>query len=198
MSKPEAKRSRGRPVTTDPAEVGLTALRLFVEHGIDKVTMDDVAIAAGISRSNLFRVFPSKAAVVWGGIHRFNDALVKAVENSTEQRVVPLLHKAWVEAIQSSNTPLEVIRLRLKLIASSPEVMGWGQGQLEESRKVLEAAIAKVEGKDSVKPAMISAAITSASMAVLAWWAQTDDPRHPSVVLDESFSEFEETFAQLR
>ncbi|MEZ7995471.1 MAG: TetR/AcrR family transcriptional regulator [Aquiluna sp.] len=29
--------------------------------------MDQVAEAAGISRSNLFRVFPSKAVVVWGG-----------------------------------------------------------------------------------------------------------------------------------
>ena len=198
MSNPEAKRSRGRPVTTDPAEVGLTALRLFVERGIDKVTMDDVAIAAGISRSNLFRVFPSKAAVVWGGIHRFNDALVKALDSSTEKSVVLLLHKAWVEALQASNTPLEVTRLRLKLIASSPEVMGWGQGQLEQSRKVLEAAIAKVEGADSVKPAMISAALTSASIAVLTWWAQTDDPRHPAAVLDESFSQFEELFAQVR
>jgi AcrR family transcriptional regulator len=198
MSNAEAKRSRGRPVTTDPAEVGLTALRLFVERGIDKVTMDDVAIAAGISRSNLFRVFPSKAAVVWGGIHRFNDALVKALEASTEKNVVPLLHKAWVEALQSSNSPLEVIRLRLKLIATSPEVMGWGQGQLEQSRKVLEHAIAKVEGADSVKPAMISAALTSASIAALTWWAQTDDPRHPAEVLDESFSEFEAVFAQVR
>jgi len=193
-----AKRSRGRPVTTDPVEVGLTALRLFVERGIDRVTMDDVAIAAGISRSNLFRVFPSKAAVIWGGIHHFNSALIAALESSTETRLVPLLHKAWVEAMHVVDDSLETTRLRLKLIASSPEVMGWGQGQLEESRKVLEAAIRKIEGEDSVKPAMLSAALTSASMAVLTWWAQTDDPRLPAEVLDESFSQFEQIFSQVR
>lgn len=198
MSIQAPKRSRGRPVTTDPLQVGLTALKLFVERGIDKVTMDDVAIAAGISRSNLFRIFPSKAAVVWGGLHDFNKALVIALEQSKEERIVPLLHKAWVEAMHVADASLEVARLRLKLIASSPEVMGWGQGQLEESRKVLEKAIAELEGADSVKPAMVSAALTSASMAVLTWWAETDDPRHPSEVLDQSFSQFEEIFTQVR
>ena len=34
LSKPR----RGRPVTTDPNAVGLTALKLFAEKGIDKVT----------------------------------------------------------------------------------------------------------------------------------------------------------------
>jgi AcrR family transcriptional regulator len=67
MPQETKKLGRGRPVTTDPKEVGLTALRLFSEHGIDQIVMDQVAEAAGISRSNLFRVFPSKAAVVWGG-----------------------------------------------------------------------------------------------------------------------------------
>lgn len=197
MSSLTPKRSRGRPVTTDPVEVSLTALRLFVERGIDRVTMDDVAREAGISRSNLFRVFPSKAAVVWGGIHRFNDALIEALNNSEERSLVPLIHKAWVKAIQASEDSVEIFRLRMKLISSSPEVMGWGQAQLEESRKVLESAIAKIEGKDSFTPAMLSAALTSASMAVLAWWAQTEDPRHPADVFDESFSQFEEIFRQL-
>lgn len=195
MSTP--KRGRGRPVTTDPKEVGLTALRLFVEHGIDKVTMDEVAIAAGISRSNLFRVFPSKAAVVWGGVQRFNEALTEALENSTEKSLVLMLHKSWVSAMQVMDSSLETVRLRLKLISSSPEVYGWGTGQLEQSRKVLEAFIAKREG-DGVRAKMVSSALMAASMAVLTWWAETDDERHPSVVLDESFAQFEEIFAQVR
>ncbi|NBU22334.1 MAG: TetR family transcriptional regulator [Actinobacteria bacterium] len=192
----EAKRGRGRPVTTDPVEVGLTALRLFVEKGIDKVTMDDVAIAAGISRSNLFRVFPSKAAVVWGGVERFNAALTHALENSTETSLVRTLHKSWVDAMHIIDNSLETVRLRLKLIASSPEVYGWGAGQLELSRKVLEHYIAQREGA-GVRAKMISSALMAASVSVLTWWAETDDPRHPSEVLDESFAQFEQIFAEV-
>ncbi len=192
----EEKRGRGRPVTTDPQEVGLTALRLFVERGIDKVTMDEVAIAAGISRSNLFRVFPSKAAVVWGGVERFNEALTLALEASTEKSLVLVLHKSWVNAMQVMDSSLETVRLRLKLISGSPEVYGWGTGQLEASRRVLEHFIAKREG-EGVRAKMISSALMAASMAVLTWWAETNDPRHPSEVLDESFAQFEQIFAQV-
>jgi hypothetical protein len=95
------------------------------------------------------------------------------------------------------NTP-ETVRLRLKLIASSPEVYGWGHAQLEEARKVLEAAMAKFEDPNSVRPKMVSAALIAVSMSVLTWWAETEDPRSVAQVLDDSFSDFEAIFAQVR
>ena len=192
------KRPRGRPVTTDPAAVGLTALKLFYELGIDRVTMDDVAIQAGISRSNLFRVFPSKSAVVWGGMQRITEELKRQLASSPETSVVKLLHQSWVGAMHVLDDSLETVRLRLKLIASSPEVYGWGHAQLEEARKVLEAAISRIEAPNSVRPKMLSSALIAVSMSVLTWWAETDDPRSVAEVLDESFSDFEAIFASVR
>ncbi len=189
-----AKRGRGRPVTTDPSAVGLTALRLFAERGIENVTMDEVAEAAGISRSNLFRLFPSKSAVVWGGMHQFNAELRSKLEANPETDIVKLLHTSWVEAMHVLDDSLETVRLRLKLIASSPEIYGWGHGQLEESREVIEDAVRKLSS-DSMRPRVISAAMISVSMSILVWWAQTDDPRTPSEVLDAGFSDFEAVFA---
>lgn len=189
-----AKRGRGRPVTTDPSAVGLTALRLFAERGIENVTMDEVAEAAGISRSNLFRLFPSKSAVVWGGMHQFNAELRRKLEANPETDIVKLLHTSWVEAMHVLDDSLETVRLRLKLIASSPEIYGWGHGQLEESREVIEDAVRKLSS-DPMRPRVISAAMISVSMAILVWWAQTDDPRTPSEVLDAGFSDFEAVFA---
>ncbi|MEL0135087.1 MAG: TetR family transcriptional regulator [Aquiluna sp.] len=189
-----AKRGRGRPVTTDPSAVGLTALRLFAERGIENVTMDEVAEAAGISRSNLFRLFPSKSAVVWGGMHQFNAELRSKLEVNPETDIVKLLHTSWVEAMHVLDESLETVRLRLKLIASSPEIYGWGHGQLEESREVIEDAVRKLSS-DPMRPRVISAAMISVSMSILVWWAQTDDPRTPSEVLDAGFSDFEAVFA---
>ena len=189
-----AKRGRGRPVTTDPSAVGLTALRLFAERGIENVTMDEVAEAAGISRSNLFRLFPSKSAVVWGGMHHFNAELRSKLQANPETNIVRLLHTSWVEAMHVLDDSLETVRLRLKLIASSPEIYGWGQGQLEESREVIEQAVRKLSS-DPMRPRVISAAMISVSMSILVWWAQTDDPRTPSEVLDAGFSDFEAVFA---
>jgi AcrR family transcriptional regulator len=171
---------------------------MFYEQGIDKVTMDDVAIEAGISRSNLFRVFPSKAAVVWGGMHEFTAELERELGQSEELSIVRKLHNSWVKAMHVLDESLETVRLRLKLIASSPEVYGWGQGQLEEARLVLEKAIAKLDGDKTVRPKMVSSALIASSMAVLTWWAETNDPRSPSEVLDQSFSDFEAIFSQVR
>ena len=126
MPEETKKLGRGRPVTTDPKAVGITALRLFSEHGIDQITMDQVAEAAGISRSNLFRVFPSKAAVVWGGMHLFRAELEKNLLNDSSASVVQLLHGSWVETMHMADNSLETVRLRLKLIGSSPEVCGRG------------------------------------------------------------------------
>lgn len=188
-----AKPKRGRPVTTDPNEVGLTALRLFTEHGIDRVTMDDVARAAEISRSNLFRIFPSKAAVVWGGMHEFNVELERKLKDSPETDIVKLLHTSWVEAMHLLDDSLETVRLRLKLISSSPEIYGWGHGQLEEARRVIEQAVARF-GTTPMRPKLVSSALISVSIAILMWWAENDDPRTPSEVLDDGFAEFEAVF----
>ena len=189
-----AKRGRGRPVTTDPSVVGLTALRLFTERGIENVTMDEVAEAAGISRSNLFRLFPSKSAVVWGGMHHFNAELRSKLEANPETNIVKLLHTSWVDAMHVLDDSFETVRLRLKLIASSPEIYGWGHGQLEESRELIEDAVRKLSS-DPMRPRVISAAMISVSMSILVWWAKTDDPRTPSEVLDAGFSDFEAVFA---
>lgn len=190
----EQKTKRGRPVTTDPGAVGLTALRLFAEKGIDKVTMDDVAEAAAISRSNLFRIFPSKAAVVWGGMHEFTLELEKQINDNPETDVVKLLHASWVKAMTPLDETIETVRLRLKLIASSPEIYGWGHGQMEETRQVIERAVRKFS-QDTLKPKIVSSALISASMAILIWWAETEDKRNPSEVLDKGFKDLETLFS---
>lgn len=189
------KRRRGRPVTTIPAEVNLVALRLFTAQGVDNVTMDEVAEAANISRSNLFRVFPSKGAIVWGGMHAFTELLDEKLQNAQGKDVVRTLHKAWIDAMHDLDESAESIRLRFKLIGSSREVYGWGQAQFREARAVIEKTVARIEGGSSIRSNMVAAALVAASVQALIWWAQNDDPRTPAELLDQSFVEFEKIFA---
>ncbi len=195
MSSEAPKPRRGRPITTDPNSVSLAALKLFSKRGIETVTMDEVAANAGISRSNLFRLFPSKAAVVWGGLHQFHEELGKRLTEGKSQDLVALLHGAWVDAMKMLDDTLETLRLRLRLIGSSPEVYGWGQGQLEDVRKLMERAVID-NGGDTVRAKMVSSAVVSASMAILIHWAESEDSRSPSQVLDEGFKDFESLFSR--
>jgi AcrR family transcriptional regulator len=190
-------RKRGRPVTTDPSEVNLVALRLFMARGVENVTMDEVASAAKISRSNLFRVFPSKGAIVWGGMQAFTELLEEKLASAQGKDVVRVLHRAWINAMEELDESAESIRLRFKLIGSSREVYGWGQAQFREARAVIEKAVARIEGGSSIRSNMVAAALVAASVQALIWWAQNDDPRTPAELLDQSFVEFEKIFASV-
>jgi hypothetical protein len=127
-------------------------------------------------------------------MHLFNVELARKLEANPETNIVRLLHTSWVEAMHLLDDSLETVRLRLKLIASSPEIYGWGHGQLEEARAVIEKKVSELTD-DPMRPRILSSALISVSMAILVWWAETDDPRTPSEVLDAGFSDFEAVFS---
>lgn len=58
MSTPPDRRSRKRLAMRQ--NISDVASRLFVEHGFDKVTVDDIAVAADVSRMTVFNHFPRK------------------------------------------------------------------------------------------------------------------------------------------
>src|ERR1700761_6803647 len=74
-------------------QILLAARRLFQVHGLQKVTMDDVAKAIGKGRSSLYYYYKSKdeifEAVIALDIREIIDAITKAVENvlTTEQKI---------------------------------------------------------------------------------------------------------------
>ncbi|EAR24591.1 transcriptional regulator, TetR family protein [marine actinobacterium PHSC20C1] len=187
---------RGRPPRADPAEIGMIALHLFVERGLDNVTMEDVAVAAGISRRTLFRVFPTKASIVWGGMTEFTRELEQRVNAASGNNAVAILHRAWVEALHMLDSTVEITRLRMVLIASSEDVRGWGYAQLAEANEVLERQVARIEGtaEGTLRARLISTALVAAGFSALAWWAQTNDPRTPAEVIDQSFNELDSIF----
>jgi hypothetical protein len=65
---------------------------------------------------------------------------------------------------------------------------------LEEARQVIEKAVRKLSG-DSLRPKILSSALIFTSMAILIWWAENNDPRTPSEVLDHGFKDFEKLFS---
>ena len=62
------------------AEIGATAMRLFLENGFEATTMDQIANEAGISRRSLFRYFGTKEDIVLGNLVEAGMAVRDALE----------------------------------------------------------------------------------------------------------------------
>lgn len=183
MSSPDAAstpppRRRGRPVDADPDAIALIALRHFDAHGYEETTMDDIAAAAGVSRRTLFRYFPSKPALVWGGMEPVVErmhAVLDAVPGTESVR--DALARAFTESLDLGPERLEATRRRLRLMASHPALVAFGIASLAVDRDVLCGFLARRLGvpADGLRAHVLADALTSANFSALLWWAQHDD-----------------------
>ncbi len=72
----ERKRAHARAATVD------AALRLFAEHGYEKVTVADICAAAAIAPRTFFRYFPAKADVLAAPVQDLADRLLETVSTA--------------------------------------------------------------------------------------------------------------------
>ncbi|MGU3409017.1 TetR family transcriptional regulator [Microbacterium sp. M1A1_1b] len=187
---PTNDRPTGRPRTIDPDAVSLIALRLFDDDGFDAVSMDDVAAAAGISRRSLFRLFPSKAALVWGGLDefalRFTDALQRrpAAESSGVA-----LRAAYLAAASFDDDALEVTRHRLRVIRANPSLERGGEATVTSLTDTIVRFVAEREGRptDDLAVTVRAHAVAAAASAALTWWALHDDGSRPAQAMERAF-----------
>lgn len=195
------RRAPGRPIEVDPESIALIATQLFDDRGVEAVTMTEIADAAGVSRRTLFRWFPTKASLVWGGTveadERFERGWATARERHTAlsqgaDKNAPTLFELVREAYAASISPLgetsDITRLRLKLIDRHPEIFAAGHELRTQLSNHLTEHLADELNlpTDSLRVTTLAAAITSVSHSALAWWARTGDRRSPAEVLDEA------------
>lgn len=61
------------------AEIATIAVRLFLEQGFEKTTVDQIAAEAGLSRASFFRYFGSKEDVVFGHLGELGQRVADAL-----------------------------------------------------------------------------------------------------------------------
>ncbi|CAN5659327.1 TetR/AcrR family transcriptional regulator [soil metagenome] len=122
---PSGLRKRTRSAVQ--AEISEAAQRLFLLHGYEATTIEDVAVEAGISPRSVYRYFPAKDDLLIG---RFSDASAKVIE---VLRSRPAAEHPWV-SLRAAFTPLvehadaqpdtEAARRIHRTIFNSPALMG--------------------------------------------------------------------------
>jgi AcrR family transcriptional regulator len=79
----ELKKQRTREAIAE------TAFGLFAERGFERVTVAEVAEAAGVSEKTVFNYFPTKEDLLFDEVPARRAALVEAVRNRDRSRSVP-------------------------------------------------------------------------------------------------------------
>lgn len=137
----ERKKAQTRKALAD------AALRLFLEHGYDKVGVRDVAEAADVSVTTLFKHFPSKEALVFDEDEDIEAALVSAVRDRAPGRsVLHSLREHLVATWATRRIDDPAVIAHLPLVRETPELLEYWDRMWRRHEFALAAAIAEAAG----------------------------------------------------
>lgn len=139
----ERKKAQTRRALAD------AAVRLFTERGFDSVGVREVAEAADVSLSTLFKHFPSKEALVFDLDADVESALVAAVrDRAPGQSVLHALRDHMVRTRTAVRTDDPVF----VLVESTPALRDYARRMWSRHEKALAAALAEATGLTADTP----------------------------------------------
>lgn len=198
MIEPTGLRARKKARTRDA--IANAAISLFLTHGFDRVSINDIAGAAEVSKPTLFRYFKTKEDLV---LHRFADHNGEAARVVRDRRpgVAPItaLHQHFRaglerhEPLTGLNDHPEVVAFH-RLVFTTPSLAGRLTQYLLEDEEALAGALG--EGI----AARLRAAQILAVQRVLARanWQKIADGRTALDVRPEAIADADLAFAHLR
>lgn len=165
---------RGRPQEADAREIARIALDLFEREGFDRVTMDEIADAASVSRRTLFRLFPSKWDLVWGSLSDILDIVRQraAALSGAGLRVGRVLREFIEPFLRPLDDPeaAETARRRLRVIAGAPALLH--HPTLREIEAVLATTVAAGTLPGGAPAPLVAHTLVAVTLAALMWWSE--------------------------
>ncbi len=160
------------------AEVGAVALRLFLEQGFDKTTVDQIAAEAGLSRTSFFRYFGTKEDVVFGNLEELGQQLVVAfaARPEGEQPWESLRHTFDVIAEVNGDEPERALNFA-RMLSETPSLKArhWEKQLSWQNLLVPEVArrlrVGGADAEDLRAHALVASALACLDAAVDAWTA---------------------------
>jgi AcrR family transcriptional regulator len=174
MSGRPGLRERKKQQTRDLLE--RSARRLFAERGFERVSIAEIARAAGVSEATVFNYFPTKDDLVYSGMQAFQDALLRAIrERPAGEPVLAAFSRFVLEpggllAAADAGAAEELGRVS-RLIASSPALLAREAEILAGYTDTLAGVIAEETGagRDDPRPWIAANALMGVHRALVAY-----------------------------
>lgn len=142
---PTGRAGRRRSTTRD--HIANVAIDLFDTYGFSEVSVDDVALAAGIARRTLFRYYPSKNAIPWGDFDAHVREFTEVFDDADlTQPMAATLRAALLDFNTFDESEAARHRQRMRLILESPELQAYSMTLYAGWRDVVAAFVARRTG----------------------------------------------------
>jgi AcrR family transcriptional regulator len=166
------------------------ALRLFVEHGYEATTVEQVAAAAGVSHMTFFRYFPTKEDAVLSD--SYDPMLVSLIRKRPRvEDAVTRIYGAVREglaAIYAADREALLVRVRLALRTPALRARLW-ENQFA-TRELLAGVLE--DGEPTFTTRVLASACLAALTTALEEWVATDGSAELPDVIDEAFRALKE------
>jgi mycofactocin system transcriptional regulator len=134
----------GRRRSTTPEHITDVAIELFTARGFADVSVDDVALAAGIARRTLFRYYASKNAILWGDFGTHLAHLQDLLDNVGPQvRLGEALRAALLAFNTFDACETARHRKRMRVILQSAELQDYSMTMYAGWREVMAGFVAR-------------------------------------------------------
>lgn len=178
-------RERNRARTHD--RIRREAQAAFAARGFDAVTVEEVAEAAEVSRSTLFRYFPTKEDLVLGSDAARLDALRAGfLDRPADEPVLTSLRHALVALADAYEGDRDELLARYRLIRATPALADRVFEYQSAREDALAAAIAARLPGDDLRPQVLAAAGMAVVRVAMRTWLTTDSDRTLSDVAGEA------------
>jgi AcrR family transcriptional regulator len=160
------------------AQVSEMALDLFLDHGYEQTTIDDICAVAGISRSTFFRYFPSKEDVFASETSTAVDEIARALRQRPDDEAPwSALRHAMGPLVEYYASQTERAHRLAALAVATPALATLHQEKHARFQALIAPELARRLGSDpddSTDPrprALIASALGCLEAAVAAWIA---------------------------
>ena len=192
---PPGRRERKKAATR--AALASAALLLCSEHGLDQVTIEQIADAADVAPRTFFNYFTSKEEAIVAGNAATTDTLVAAFTDRPATEPVGKAIRHALRAVVTDPGYLDRV-MRLRSLRGHPTLVAHHMAAYAAQERALAEAVVARTGTDPARdlfPTLAAAAaVTGLRVAVQHWLGDHGpDPRAPELtdLVDEAVAVFE-------
>lgn len=170
------------------------AQRLFSKQGFDRTTVEEIAVAAGVSRRTFFHYFASKEDVVLSWHGDFERVLLTAIRSAPpEQSILVVAQAAVVAAMDQFDAEEAAVLTQLQ--REAPALRDRDQGKYERLERAIAEALAERSGAAAadLKIRLDAMLITGVLRVCSSGWVEAADGLSIDAYVRKGFSALDQS-----